>query len=267
MSDIVAPVMADGLFARHCVIVSSRIRGGSESNMSQNYPGGDPSYPGDPNNPQTFPQQPGQPQQYPQQPTQPGYGQPPAYGQQPGYGQEQQPPPYQPPVYNQAAQPQYPQQQPPQYPQQQKKSSKRGWIIGCSIAAVVVLLICGGIGVALYIGAQTAGNALKSTGQAALAATQFELFCTDFETQDYGSAYQLLSSGAQGRESQAQFATHQAALDTSDGMIARLTPITRCRASAVMARARPLRCRWRAATTRVWPLARSSWSTKTTSGK
>jgi hypothetical protein len=175
--------------------------------MSQNYPGGDPSYPGDPNNPQTFPQQPGQPQ-------------PPAYGQQPGYGQEQQPPPYQPPVYNQAAQPQYPQQQPPQYPQQQPKKSNRGWIIGCSIAAVVVLLICGGIGVALYIGAQTASNAIKNGGNAITAAAQVTLFCTDFETQDYGSAYQLLSSGAQGRESQSQFTTHQAALDTSDGNVA-----------------------------------------------
>ncbi|HKW23377.1 MAG TPA: hypothetical protein VJO13_18490 [Ktedonobacterales bacterium] len=198
--------------------------------MGQNYPGGDPSYPGDPNNPQTFPQQPPQPgqppqPQYPQQPPQPGYGQPPAYGQpplQPGYGQEQQPPPYQPPVYNQAAQPPYSQQQPPQYPQQPKKSN-RGWIIGCSIAAVVVLLICGGVGVALYIGAQTASTALKNGGNAITAAAQVTLLCTDFETQDYGSAYQLLSSGAQGRESQAQFTTHQAALDTSDGNVATCT--------------------------------------------
>jgi hypothetical protein len=191
--------------------------------MSQNYPGGDPSYPGDPNNPQTFPQQPqqpGQPQQpqqpqYPPQPQLPAYGQPPM---QPGYGQEQQPPPYQPPVYNQAAQPQYPQQQPPQYPQQPKKSN-RGWIIGCSIAAVVVLLICGGVGVALYIGAQTAGNAIKSTGQSALAAAQVGFFCTDIMSQDYGSAYQLLSSSAQGSQSQAQYATHAQALDASDGTV------------------------------------------------
>lgn len=191
--------------------------------MSQNYPGGDPSYPGDPNNPQTFPQQPGQPPQYTPPPTQPGYGQPPAYGQQAGYGQQQQPPPYQPPAYNQAAQPQYPQQQPPQYPQQQQKSSKRGWIIGCSIAAVVVLLICGGIGVALYIGAQTASNAIKNGGNAITAAAQVTLFCTDFETQDYGSAYQLLSSGAQASQSQSNFTTHQAALDTSDGDVATCT--------------------------------------------
>lgn len=194
--------------------------------MSQNYPGGDPSYPGDPNNPQTFPQQPGQPQppQYPPQPTQPGYGQPPAYGQQPGYGQEQQPPPYQPPVYNQAAQPQYPQQQPPHYPQQPKKSN-RGWIIGCSIAAVVVLLICGGIGVALYIGAQKAADAITTTGQGTLAAGQVLIFCTDFESQDYNGVYQLLSSAEQGRVgTPEQFAQRAATLDVSAGMVSGCQP-------------------------------------------
>ena len=198
--------------------------------MNPNNPGGDPSYPGDPNNPSSYPQQPGQPG-YPQQP---GYGQqptypqqPPAYGQpqypqQPQYAQQppsypQQPPPYQPAPYNQAPPPQYPQQ-----PQQPKKSN-RGWIIGCSIAAVVLLLICGGVGVSFVIGAQKAADAVKSSGNAITAAAQVTLFCSDFETQDYGSAYQLLSAAAQGRQSQSQFATHQAALDTSDGMVATCT--------------------------------------------
>lgn len=194
--------------------------------MSQNYPGGDPSYPGDPNNPQTFPQQPGQPQQpqYPPQPTQPGYGQPPM---QPGYGQEQQPPPYQPPVYNQAAQPQYPQQQPPQYPQQQPKKSRRGWIIGCSIAAVVVLLICGGIGVALVIGAQTAGNALQTKAQQLAATGIATAFCGDFVATSYTDAYQLLSKAEQARVGTPdQFATHAGTLDTSDGQVTGCEPDT-----------------------------------------
>lgn len=200
--------------------------------MSQNNPGGDPSYPGDPNNPQTFPQQPGQPQQpqYPPQPTQPGYGQPPSYGQppmQPGYGQEQQPPPYQPPVYNQAAQPQYPQQQPPQYPQQQPKKSRRGWIIGCSIAAVVVLLICGGIGVALVIGAQTAGNALQTKAQQLAATGIATAFCGDFVATSYTDAYQLLSKAEQARVGTPdQFATHAGTLDTSDGQVTGCEPDT-----------------------------------------
>ncbi|HEY7341859.1 MAG TPA: hypothetical protein VH591_13335 [Ktedonobacterales bacterium] len=175
--------------------------------MSQNYPGGDPAYPGDPNNPQTFPQQPQQ-------------------AQPPGYGQEQQPPPYQPPVYNQAAQPQYPQQQPPQYPQQPKKS-RRGWIIGCSIVAVVVVLICGGIGVALVIGAQTAGNVLQTKAQQLAATGIATAFCGDYVTTSYTDAYQLLSKAEQARVGTPdQFATHAGTLDTSDGQVTGCEPDT-----------------------------------------
>lgn len=177
--------------------------------MSQNYPGGDPSYPGDPNTSPTFPQQPGQ------QPT------------QPGFGQEQQPPPYQPPVYNQAAQPQYPQQQAPQYPQQQPKKSRRGWIIGCSIAAVVLILICGGVGIAVYIGAQTAGAALQTKAQQLAATGIATAFCGDFVAQQYTSAYQLLSKAEQSRVGTPdQFATHAGALDTSDGSVTGCEPDT-----------------------------------------
>lgn len=181
--------------------------------MNPNNPGGDPSYPGDPNNPPSFPQQPLQQPGYPQQP--------PQYPPQPGYGQ--QPPPYQPPIYNQAPPQQpypqpYPPQQPP-YPQQPVKKSNRGWIIGCSIAAVVVLLICGGIGVALYIGGRAAGDRLQSAGNQIAVTAQVALFCTDVESQNYGSAYQLLSSAKQGSVSQDQFTTHAAALDSSDGSV------------------------------------------------
>lgn len=202
--------------------------------MNPNYPGGDPSHPGNPGNPgNPDPNSPTNPSGYPQQPypQQPYPEQPqPAYGQQPGY--PQQPPPYQPPVYNQtppppmpAGQPSYPQQPYPQqpYPQQPPKKSNKGWIIGCGIAAVLLLLICGGVGVALYVGAQRAGSAIQSTGQAALAATEVSIFCTDFETQAYGSAYQILSTSAQGRISQSDFTTRAAALDTSDGTIATCT--------------------------------------------
>lgn len=177
--------------------------------MNPNNPGGDPSYPGDPNNPPSFPQQPPQQPGYPQQQTQ--------YPPQPGYGQ--QPPPYQPPIYNQAPPQQpYPPQQPP-YPQQPVKKSNRGWIIGCSIAAVVVLLICGGVGVALYIGGRAAGDKLQSAGNQITVTAQVTLFCTDVATQNYGSAYQLLSSAKQGSASQDQFTTHAAALDSSDGSV------------------------------------------------
>ena len=225
-----------------CGAASAQKQKGSESAMNPNNPGGDPSYPGDPNNPASYPQQPqpgyGQQPSYPQQPQpsyepqqptpQPQYPQQPQYpSQQPQYPPQppqqaypQQPPPYQPqpsqypqqpPVYNQG-QPQYP-QQPPQ------NRSNRGLIIGCSIAAVIALLICGGIGIAAFIGAQKAGDALKSGANATLAATQVALFCTDYEQQDYGSAYQLLSSAKQGSVSQSQYADRAAALDSSDGEV------------------------------------------------
>jgi hypothetical protein len=157
----------------------------------------------------------------------PGYGQQqPGYGQQqPGYGQQtppdysQQPPPYQPPVYNQTppANPQYPQQVPPPYPQPQPKKSNRGLIVGCSIAAVLLILVCGGVGVAVFIGAQRAKDAVQSGASAVAASAKVAEFCLDYQSRDYGSAYQLLSSAAQGRTSQTQFASHQAALDASAG--------------------------------------------------
>ncbi|MGE5334512.1 MAG: hypothetical protein ACM3N4_07420, partial [Nitrososphaerota archaeon] len=154
-----------------------------------------------------------QPPAYPQQP--------PAYPQQPPvYNLGQQPPAYpqQPPVYNQGQQP-YPQQ--PAYLQQQPpKKSNKGWIIGCGIAAVVLLLVCGGVVVALYIGANRAATAVSSAANGAAASTQAALFCTDYMAQEYGSAYTLLSSAEQGRVSQSQFTTSAAALDTSDGQVA-----------------------------------------------
>ncbi len=86
-----------------------------------------------------------------------------------------------------------------------------------------MLLICGGIGAVLYIGAQRAGTAISSAGNQLAAATQVGLFCTDFMSQDYGSAYQLLSTAEQGRVSQTTFATREAALDTSAGNVATCT--------------------------------------------
>jgi hypothetical protein len=198
---------------------------GAYSNMGQNYPGNDPSFPGDPNTPQSNPQQPDYGQT-------PGYGQPPAYGQpqypqQPGY--PQQPPPYQPPAYNQApppyGQPGY-NQAPPPYPQQpqQPKKSNRGLFIGCGIALVVVLLLCGGIAAFLVIGAKNAGTAIQSQAQRALATGIATAFCTDIETQQYDSAYLSLSKAAQSKMSATEFSQHEAALDASDGTVSTCEP-------------------------------------------
>jgi hypothetical protein len=169
--------------------------------MYPNQPGGPPPNPDDPTNPSAYPQQPEQPGQYP----------PPAYNQAPPPQYPQQP---QQPLYPQ--QPQYAQQA----PQQPKKSSKKGWIIGCSIAALVVLLACGGIGVALYIGAQKAADAVQSGASAVTAAAQVTLYCTDIEEQQYGSAYQLLSKSAQGSHTQQEYTTLMQSLDTNAGQVA-----------------------------------------------
>lgn len=156
--------------------------------MNPNQPGGPPPNPEDPTNPPPYAPQVEQPGQYP------------------------------PPAYNQAA-------PPPQYQPPQPKKSKKGWIIGCSIAALVVLLACGGIGVALYIGANKAADAVKSTGQASLASAQVVLLCTAFEAQDYNSAYQLLSTAEQGRVGTPdQFAQRADAQDTSAGTVVGCQP-------------------------------------------
>src|SRR5690349_16889759 len=126
-----------------------RFRGGSDVSMSQNYPGGDPSYPGNPNNPLTKPQQ--------------------------------------------------PDHQPDAMRQPQQKHSGRGEVIGWYIAATVLMLICVGAGLALYIGPQLAKDAIRSGAAAIGASSQVSQFCDDYRLQDYGDAYQHLSAAAQGR--------------------------------------------------------------------
>jgi hypothetical protein len=134
------------------------------------------------------------------------------------------PPPYQPSYVQQPGYPQQPQggylQQPYAPPAGPAKSSNRGLFIGCGIALVVVLLICGGIGVAAYIGSQRAGNALQNIGTAATASLVVDEFCSDMQSQSYGQAYQILSSGQQSKQSQDQFVTAMQAKDTKDGTIA-----------------------------------------------
>lgn len=107
------------------------------------------------------------------------------------------------------------------YPQQQQKSSRRGGVVGLSIVAVLLILICSGVGVAIYIGAQKAKDTVHSNISALAASAMVTRFCTYYESQDYGSIYQMLSKSSQGRTSQTQFATHQAAVDRSAGEVVR----------------------------------------------
>ena len=137
--------------------------------MSQNYPGGDPSYPGDPNNPSTNPQQ---------------------LDHQPDYMQQPR----------------------------QKNSGRSDVIVWC-IAAILLILICVGAGVALYIGPQLAKDAIRSGAAAIGASSRVSQFCGDYRVQDYGDAYQHLSAAAQGRTSQTKYVSHQQALDESVGAV------------------------------------------------
>ncbi len=87
------------------------------------------------------------------------------------------------------------------------------------IAILALLLLCGGVGAAVYIGVQKAGDALRTTVSAAQAAKQVGFFCTYVESQNYRMAYHLLSAVKQGNVSESDFATHAAALDKRDGWV------------------------------------------------
>lgn len=87
------------------------------------------------------------------------------------------------------------------------------------LALLALLLLCGGVGAAVYIGVQKAGDALGTTFSAAQAAKQVGFFCTYIETQNYSMAYHLLSTVKQGNVSESDFAAHATALDASDGWV------------------------------------------------
>ncbi len=210
-----------------------------------------PNTPGEyppPQPPQGYPSEPtGTPQQ-PTYPPQPGYQPPASYPPQQGYPQQAEyppqpnyppqpytpppvtPPPYQPSPVQQPGYPQQPQggypAQPYAPPMQPQKSSNRGLLIGCGIALVVVLLICGGIGIAGYIGAQRAGDAVKNIGTAATAALVVTEFCGEMQTQEYGQAYQDLSSNVQSKQTQDQFVKAMQDKDTKDGAVQLCSPVS-----------------------------------------
>jgi len=122
----------------------------------QPYPG--PPYQGQPNPdvPTSVPPQPGFPSSAPPAPAygQPEYGQQPTYAQQPGYGQTE----YSQPGYGQ--QPGYPAPQPP-------KKSKALPIVLVSIA--VVLVLCVGGGLAIFIAAKNKASDISDDVGRALA--------------------------------------------------------------------------------------------------
>ena len=85
------------------------------------------------------------------------------------------------------------------------------------IAVLALVLLCGGVGAAVYSGVQKTGDAIITSLTEAQAARQVGFFCTYVVTQNYSMAYHLLSAAKQGNVSESDFATHAAALDESDG--------------------------------------------------
>jgi hypothetical protein len=185
------------------------------------YPGG---YPTDPSNQPGYPQYPQQPQQpYSQPPEQP-YGQPPAYppAQPPSY------PPYgQPPAYPPYAAP------PAQPPKQGGGAGKVVLIVGIIVA--VVLVACVGICVALGFGARILGTAAstKVSQLATQAGTEFASagalntatsFCDAVQSQNYTTAYSLLSSSLQQQYSQSLFTQDNQNHDNSLGTVTQCSP-------------------------------------------
>ncbi len=141
------------------------------------------------------------------QPTPPNVPPPytPPYGAPPGYGA----PPYGAPGY------------PPMYappPPQPRKNSNAGWIIGISIA-VVVVLICGGCVAFAYY---SIGRGVRALSTTVGVISTYSGFCVDETAQDYQSAYAYFSSNLQSQVSSDAFAQRAAQLDTRDG------PVTSC---------------------------------------
>ncbi|HLY32470.1 MAG TPA: hypothetical protein VKQ36_15705 [Ktedonobacterales bacterium] len=179
-------------------------------------PGGYQPYQGAPG--QTGPQQP--PEQPPEQPPQYQPYQPqsaPPYQPQ----GSQYPPQYAPPPQYGAPPPQYgppPYYAPPQPQPQQRSSSRAGWIT-CGIIAVVLLVLCGGVGVGAYIAYGAASHAVGSASDSLEIVATVSGFCSDEQGQSYDQAYTLFSSNLQKQITAADFARNSQQLDTSKGVI------------------------------------------------
>ncbi|HEU4785328.1 MAG TPA: hypothetical protein VFS83_18460 [Ktedonobacterales bacterium] len=112
-----------------------------------------------------------------------------------------------------------PEQQSPQYapPQQQQQRLRSGEGVSCGVAAVLLILMVSVVGGAIFIGVQKAKDVVQSNISALAATENVTQFCQYYESQDYGSIYQMLSKAAQGRASQTRFVSHQTAVDASAG--------------------------------------------------
>lgn len=119
-----------------------------------------------------------------------------------------------------ASQPYYP-SQPVGYPQPMiapsqppPKNPWKSWIIGCSIAAGIVIVLCAVMSVALF------RVLFDPIARETDAKATIQNFCLELHQQEYAHAYNHLSTAAKGRIGAVdQFISHVAALDSSQGIV------------------------------------------------
>ena len=97
---------------------------------------------------------------------------------------------------------------------QPPKNSKKSWIIGCSIAAGVVIVLCAVMGVALF------RFLYDPIVREQDAKASIQKFCQELASQEYVLAYNHLSTAAKGRVGTVdQFMNQLATLDSSQGIV------------------------------------------------
>ena len=103
---------------------------------------------------------------------------------------------------------------PPPLQLRQPKNSAKSWIIGCSIAAGVVICLCTLMSFALF------QVVMDPIGREVDARATIEDFCLEMQHQDYALAYSYLSTAAKGRIGAVdQFVNQLAILDRSQGIV------------------------------------------------
>jgi hypothetical protein len=145
-------------------------------------------------------------------PTYPSSALPVPYQQRPAHVQPYAPPPvYQPPVY------QPPAQQPQIIYVRERRPSL--FSITCSILTILLLMTCGLVSLAIYLGVTSSLQLASKTIPSRITLT---VFCAAEMNQDYHYAYQQVSSNLQQQISESTFTQESQQLDQEDG------PVTAC---------------------------------------
>lgn len=98
--------------------------------------------------------------------------------------------------------------------QQPPKNPWKSWIIGCSVAAGIVIVLCAVMGVALF------RVLFDPIARETDAKASIQNFCLELQREEYAHAYNHLSTAAKSRIGTVdQFISRVAALDSSQGIV------------------------------------------------